>query len=235
MLAKRVMRRLQKLELAARHSIPDLDGDPKSGGSSAPPLSVVDRRKIEAILNKLIPLLPRGRKLRVFDMCNGESTLLQALKLYLPSIRQRFEYVTLDSNPNLEPLFPGHIHICGDARDWKKLLTAAGKRFKPQYFDFCWGSPPCTAFSRANTSVSDEAVAEAVAVVKAMQDCFLWCAAPCWCIENPVGRLATNGVMDHDAHPRMADHVRLSLSYCRQVFRRPLSDARANAMRVFIS
>jgi hypothetical protein len=184
-----------------------------SGGGASRPAHI---RKIELLLKQLVPLLPRGRKVRILDLCNGESTLLEAMRMYLPTIHQRFEYV-IDSNPNVDvgALFRGHIHICGDVRNWKQLLTDAGARFKPGYFDLAWGSPPCTAFSRSNACVSEGALREAIEVVKAVQDCIYWSKAPSWFIENPVGRLATCGIMAHDAHPLMRDHVRLLLSYCR--------------------
>ena len=183
-----------------------------SGGGASRPAHI---RKIELLLKQLVPLLPRGRKVRVLDLCNGESTLLEVMMLYLPSICQRFEYVSIDSSPDVEALFPGHIHICGDVRNWKQLLADAGARFEPGYFDLAWGSPPCTAFSRSNACVSEGALREAIEVVKAVQDCIYWSKAPSWFIENPVGRLATCGIMAHDAHPLMRDHVRVLLSYCR--------------------
>jgi len=187
-----------------------------SGGGASRPAHI---RKIELLLEELVPLLPRGRKVRVLDLCNGESTLLEVMMLYLPSICQRFEYVSIDSNPDVDngALFPGHIHICGDVRNWKQLLADAGARFKPGYFDLAWGSPPCTAFSRSNVCVSEGAFSEAIEVVQAVQECIYWSKAPSWFIENPVGRLATCGIMADEAHPLMRDHVRLLLSYCRRV------------------
>lgn len=124
MLAKRMYRQIAKLEWETRLTLPIVNGVPNTGGHPAPRLRAPELRKVENILKKLIPLLPRGRRVRIFDICNGESTFLQAMKMYLPTIGQKFEYVTLDSNPNLEPLFPGHVHICGDVRDWKQLLTS---------------------------------------------------------------------------------------------------------------
>lgn len=221
MLANRVRRHLAKLCVEAR-PLPCEGGDERDESCLFRVRRLLDsaaaeRSKIETILKKLLPLLPRGRKVRILDLCNGESTLLEAMMKYLPSIRQRFEYVSIDSNPDVDvgALFRGHIHICGDVRNWKQLLTDAGARFKPGYFDLAWGSPPCTAFSRSNVCVSEEASREAKEVVQAVQDCMYWCEAPSWFIENPVGRLATCGIMAHDAHPLMRDHVRLLLSYCR--------------------
>lgn len=214
MLANRVRRYLAKLNAEAR-PLPCQGGEEEE--RVEPDLFRAERSKIETILKKLLPLLPRGRKVRILDLCNGESTLLEAMRMYLPTIRQRFEYVSIDSNPNVDvgALFRGHIHICGDVRNWKQLLTDAGARFKPGYFDLAWGSPPCTAFSRSNVCVSEEAFSEAKEVVQAVQDCMYWSEAPSWFIENPVGRLATCGIMAHDAHPLMRDHVRLLLSYCK--------------------
>ena len=101
-----------------------------SGGGASRPAHI---RKIELLLEELVPLLPRGRKVRVLDLCNGESTLLEVMMLYLPSICQRFEYVSIDSNPDVDngALFPGHIHIYM----WRRaqLETAAGR---------CWGAFP---------------------------------------------------------------------------------------------
>ena len=216
--------RLKRLEIKSKSQVEDGVGrvmssasfsDTSGGGASRP----AHIRKIELLLKQLVPLLPRGRKVRVLDLCNGESTLLEVMMLYLPSICQRFEYVSIDSNPDVDngALFPGHIHICGDVRNWKQLLADAGARFEPGYFDLAWGSPPCTAFSRSNACVSEEAFSEAIEVVKAVQHCIYWSKAPSWFIENPVGRLATCGIMAHEAHPLMRDHVRLLLSYCRRV------------------
>ena len=219
MLANRVRRHLLKLEREARpvRRAGIVDGDDEQDSTRPTPPSPAERSKIETILGKLVPLLPRGRKVRILDLCNGESTLLEAMRKYLPSICQRFEYVSIDSNPNVGALFRGHVHICGDVRNWKQMLTDAGARFKPGYFDLVWGSPPCTAFSRSNVCVSEDAFSEAIEVVQAVQECIYWSKAPSWFIENPVGRLATCGIMADEAHPLMRDHVRLLLSYCRRV------------------
>ena len=43
-----------------------------SGGGASRPAHI---RKIELLLEELVPLLPRGRKVRVLDLCNGDSFL----------------------------------------------------------------------------------------------------------------------------------------------------------------
>ena len=40
-----------------------------SGGGASRPANI---RKIELLLKQLVPLLPRRRKVRVLDLCNGE-------------------------------------------------------------------------------------------------------------------------------------------------------------------
>ena len=75
MLANRVRRHLLKLEREARpvRRAGIVDGDDEQG-STRPTPSPAERSKIETILGKLLPLLPRGRKVRILDLCNGEST-----------------------------------------------------------------------------------------------------------------------------------------------------------------
>ena len=88
-------------------------------------------------MRKLVPILPRGRKLRVLDLCSGSCTLLDALQEYLPTIRQRFEYVSIDPDPQVGSPVDGHVHICRDVRDGAKssrratnqgILTSCGRR-----------------------------------------------------------------------------------------------------------
>ena len=84
MLASRVRRYLAKLNVEAR-PLPCEGGEEEE--RDEPDLfrvrrlldsAAAERSKIETILKKLLPLLPRGRKVRVLDLCNGESTLLEA-------------------------------------------------------------------------------------------------------------------------------------------------------------
>ena len=73
MLANRVRRHLLKLEREAtpvrRAGI--VDGDDEQDSTRPTPPSPAERSKIETILGKLVPLLPRGRKVRILDLCNG--------------------------------------------------------------------------------------------------------------------------------------------------------------------
>ena len=79
MLASRVRRHLAKLLVEAR-PVPcdqgDVEGDDNDPFRRKPILSAAaERSKIETIFGKLLPLMPRGRKIRILDLCNGESTL----------------------------------------------------------------------------------------------------------------------------------------------------------------
>ena len=128
---------------------------PKSPEHPSPPPSRLARRgiirSVEEMLRRRVPLLPRGRKLRVLDLCSGSCTLMDALRQYMATIRYRFEYVSVDVNPWVGPRVNGHKHICGDVRDWREIIAS---RYKLGHFDIVWASPPCTVFSRAKTGTA---------------------------------------------------------------------------------
>ena len=92
-------------------------------------------------MQKLVSILPRGRKLRVLDLCIGSCTLLDALQEYLPTIRQRFEYVSIDPDPQVGSRVDGHVHICRNVRDWREVIAT---RYKPGYFHVVWASLSCS-------------------------------------------------------------------------------------------
>ena len=85
MFASRVRRALAELEREPRRPVLRCagvvdredreDDDPEPTRPTSGP---AEHCKIETLLEKLLSLLPRGRKLRVLDLCNGESTLLEA-------------------------------------------------------------------------------------------------------------------------------------------------------------
>ncbi len=162
-------------------------------------------------MRKLVPILPRGRKLRVLDLCSGSCTLLDALQEYLPTIRQRFEYVSIDPDPQVGSWVDGHVHICGDVRDWREVIAP---RYKPGYIDV-WASPPCTVFSRAKTNVTPKDLAYGIPIVAGVKETIMFLKLPSWFIENPRGRLANQAIMKDEGCPLIRDSVRLLLSYCR--------------------
>ena len=101
-------------------------------------------RSVEEMMRKLVPILPRGRKLRVLDLCSGSCTLLNALKEYLPTNRQRFEYVSIDPDPQVGSPVDDTYTSAGTC------AMARSHRAAPQtrHFDVVWASPP-EVFSRA--------------------------------------------------------------------------------------
>ena len=169
-------------------------------------------RSVEEMLRRLVPLLPRGRKLRVMDLCSGSCTFMDALRQYMPTIRYRFEYVSVDVDPWVGPQVNGHTHICGDVRDWREIIAP---RFKPGYFDIVWASPPCTVFSRAKTDTTPADLARGISIVVGVKETIAYLKPPAWFIENPRGRLADQIIMRDRVCPLMRDSVRLLLSYCR--------------------
>jgi len=169
-------------------------------------------RSVEEMMRKLVPILPRGRKLRVLDLCSGSCTLLDALQAYLPTILQRFEYVSVDTDPQVGSRVDGHVHICGDVRDWREVITP---RYKPGYFDVVWASPPCRVFSHAKTNASPKDLADGISIVAGVKETIAFLKPPSWFIENPRGRLAQQAIMNDEGCPLMRDSVRLLVSYCR--------------------
>ena len=79
MLANRIGRAMAKFKLEARRPVfrcagvvDRVDGDDDDPGRTRPMPNPVEHCKVEMLLEKLLSLLPRGRKLRVLDLCNGE-------------------------------------------------------------------------------------------------------------------------------------------------------------------
>jgi hypothetical protein len=91
----------------------------------------------------------------------------------------------VDNNTAFAPTY-----LC-DIRDWQKTNM---KEYSPGYFDIITASPPCTEYSRANTSgvrnlkLADSLVRSAIEIISYLKPRH-------WFIENPVGLLATRPFM----------------------------------------
>ena len=57
-------------------------------------------------------------------------------------------------------------------------------QYPRDYFDFCWGSPPCTHFSIARTTGGPRDIQGATALVQRTLEIFQYFCCP-WAIENP--------------------------------------------------
>ena len=65
------------------------------------------------------------------------------------------------------------------------------KQHPRDYFDFCWGSPPCTHFSIARTTGGPRDIEGATELVQRTLEIFQYFYCP-WAMENPATRLLKN-------------------------------------------
>ncbi len=65
------------------------------------------------------------------------------------------------------------------------------KQYPKNYFDFCWGSPPCTHFSIARTTGGPRDIEGATAIVQRALEIFHYFCSP-WAMENPATGLLKN-------------------------------------------
>jgi hypothetical protein len=87
--------------------------------------------------------------------------------------RAGFEVVSLDINAKFNP-----THVA-DILEWDF------RQYPKGHFDFCWGSPCCTHFSRARTTAkTPRDIAGATALVAKTLEIFEYFGCP-WALENP--------------------------------------------------
>ena len=111
----------------------------------------------------------------------------------------KWEVISLDILKKYNP-----SHLC-DIADFDE------KQYSPDYFDFVWASPPCTEFSVAKT-VGWRDIDGATALVRRTREIIQYFNPRRWVIENPVGLLRHQPVMDD------LSHLRKTVSYCRYGF-----------------
>jgi len=126
---------------------------------------------------RAIPEFPRGRQLRVLDLCSGGKSISKALRTLCPHAK----IITVDTDDKTEPTH------CVDVRSWKP-------NYNPGYFDLIWASPPCDQYSRANTTgIRDLEYADSVAMacLRLIQKL----KPKAFVVENPLGLLRERGFM----------------------------------------
>lgn len=111
-----------------------------------------------------------------------------------------WEVVSVDIIGKFEP-----THVC-DIREWD--YTA---EYPAGHFDVIWASPPCTEFSKIKR-VAMRDTAGATALVRRARDIIDYFAPRYYCVENPVGDLRKQPVMEDLAS------VRKTVSYCKYGF-----------------
>lgn len=137
---------------------------------------------------------PRGRQLRVLDLCSGGKSMSKALRSLCPHAK----IVTVDVDAKTNPTH------CADVRTWKPAYV-------PGYFDLIWASPPCDQYSRANTTgIRDLEYADSVA--KACLQLIRELKPKAFVVENPLGMLRERDFMMqwHQFH--------IPVTYCKYGF-----------------
>ena len=96
----------------------------------------------------------------VLLLCSGSS---RSVENYVRERHGDVTIVTLDIDPTCYPTLQGSV------LDWQELLDAAG--LGGVQWDLIWASPPCRAFSAANTEVTPEEIIASTKLVQACVDC----------------------------------------------------------------
>jgi hypothetical protein len=107
---------------------------------------------------------------RALELFSGTGSIGRALEA------AGFEVVSLDINPKAHPT------ICADILTWDHTV------FPPDHFDFVWGSPVCTHYSRARTTGGPRNLEWADSLVKKTLEVMLYFeAGGCkfFAFENP--------------------------------------------------
>lgn len=140
-----------------------------------------------------LPLLPVRRAL---VLCSGTGHDAASLARLFPDARVD----TLDNDPECRPTF------LTDVMDWEY------RSINPGTYQVVYASPPCTPFSRANTTGDAEQsvfdIAAGTAVAARCLEIIEHLAPPVWIVENPVNKLAEQKVM------RRYDRHLKTTSYC---------------------
>ena len=95
--------------------------------------------------------------------------------------RLGWQVVSVDACAKYAPTHVADVHM------WDHT------QYPPGYFDFCWGSPPCTQFSRARTHGKPRDLVGACATVARTLEIFAYFGCP-WALENP-----STGLLKHQA------------------------------------
>jgi hypothetical protein len=144
-------------------------------------------------------LQPPGTPRFVLLLCSGRS---QSVERHIRSQDPHAIIVTLDSDPACCPT------ICGSVLHWSLLLASAG--LHGIAWDLIWASPPCAAFSQANTAGKDPG--PSLMIVRAVLDCIQTLKPRRWVLEN-----SASGPRALHRQPLMSSFecYRTETSYCR--------------------